>query len=163
MAATTQATNEIVVTHIFDAPPELVWKAWTDPEQVMRWWGPKEFTSPACKIDLREGGSYLFCLRSPDGEDFWSTGIFTQIVPMQRLVFTDSFADAEGKVVPASHYGFDDSFPQELLVTVTFEEEAGKTRLILCDAGLPEGEIADEAQAGWEESFDKLAETLASR
>lgn len=57
------AGRDIVITRVFDAPRELVWKAWTDPEHLMRWWGPKEFTSPACKVDLRVGGKYVFCMR----------------------------------------------------------------------------------------------------
>ena len=62
--------NELTITRIFDAPRDLLWKAWTEPERVMRWWGPKGFTSPVCKIDLRIGGSYLFCMLSPDGEEY---------------------------------------------------------------------------------------------
>lgn len=59
--------RELVITRIFAAPRKLVWKAWTNPEHLMRWWGPKDFTSPACKIDLRVGGKYLFCMRSKEG------------------------------------------------------------------------------------------------
>lgn len=99
---TTAAEKEIVITRVFDAPRDILWKAWTDPEQVMRWWGPEHFTSPSCKIDLRVGGSYLFCMRSPEGQDFWSTGIYREIVEPERIVCTDSFADAEGNVVPAA-------------------------------------------------------------
>ncbi len=67
----------------------------------MRWWGPKGFTSPACRIDLRVGGKYLFCTRSPDGRDFWSTGVYREILEPERIVCTDSFADEEGNVVSA--------------------------------------------------------------
>lgn len=60
----------LVITHVFDTPVELVWKAWTDPERMKRWWGPKNFTSPFCKIDFRVGGKYLYCMRSPECQDF---------------------------------------------------------------------------------------------
>lgn len=152
--------NEIVITRVFDAPRDLVWKAWTDPEQIMRWWGPKDFTSPVCEIDLREGGKYLFCMRSPDGQDYWSTGTFEEIALMERIVYTDSFADEQGNVVPPSHYGMGDDSPMDLLVTLTFEEEAGKTKLTLRQSGFPEGEMGEQTEAGWNESFDKLADSL---
>jgi uncharacterized protein YndB with AHSA1/START domain len=73
--------RELVITRIFDAPREKVWKAWTDPERVKRWWGPKDFTAPVIKIDLRVGGKYLYCMRSPEVKDFWSGGIFQEVVP----------------------------------------------------------------------------------
>lgn len=152
--------REIVITRIFDAPRELVWKAWTDPERVKRWWGPKGFTAPVCKIDLRVGGKYLYCMRSPEGKDYWSTGVYREIVPLERIVSTDSFADEKGNVVPASYYGMSGEWPLELLVTVTFEEHEGRTRLTLRHVGFPAGENSKLAQQGWNESFDKLAESL---
>ena len=155
-----QGGAEITITRVFDAPRERVWQAWTDPEVLMRWWGPKDFTSPACRIDLRVGGAYLFCMRSPEGQDFWSTGIYREIVPLQRLACTDSFADENDNVVPASHYGMDGDFPLELQVTVTFEEQDGKTVMTLRHAGFPPGQMADLAAAGWNQSFDKLAEAV---
>src|SRR5262245_29973397 len=119
------ANREIVITRIFDAPRQLVWKAWTEPEHVMRWWGPKTYTSPACKIDFRVGGVYLFCMRSPDGKNYWSTGVYREIVPLERIVCTDSFADEHGNLVPASHYGLPGDWPEELMITVMFEEHEG--------------------------------------
>jgi len=148
------------MSRVFDAPRELVWKAWTDPEQLMRWWGPKDYTSPFCEIDLREGGKYLNCMRSPEGQDYWSTGVYREIVPLERIVLTDSFADENGNVVPASHYGFGDDFPLELEVIVTFEDDGDKTKMTLKHVGFPAGEVSEQAGAGWNESFDKLAEIL---
>jgi uncharacterized protein YndB with AHSA1/START domain len=156
------AQREIVLTRVFEAPRELVWKAWTEPERLMRWWGPKGFTSPVCKIDLRVGGVYLFCMRSPEGRDYWSTGVYREIVAPERIVCTDSFADEKGNPVPASDYGMAGDWPAELLVTVTFEDQQGKTKLTLRHAGIPSGEMSDMTQAGWNESLDKLAEALAT-
>jgi len=163
-APTTSAQQELVIERIFDAPRELVWKAWTEPEHFMRWWGPKSFTTPHCEIDLRVGGKYLNCMRGPAGtdfdKDFWSTGVYEEIVPMQRIVATDSFADALGNVVPASHYGMPGDLPLEFRVTVTFEDDDGRTKLTLTHEGLPAGEQSEGASAGWNQSFDKLAESL---
>jgi uncharacterized protein YndB with AHSA1/START domain len=99
-------------------------------------------------------------MRSPEGQDFWSTGVYREIVEPERIVSTDSFSDAEGNVVPASYYGMSGDWPLELLVTVTFEEHEGKTKMTLRHVGIPEGENRDSAKAGWNESFDKLAEYL---
>ncbi|HEV8575243.1 MAG TPA: SRPBCC domain-containing protein [Dehalococcoidia bacterium] len=162
-AATTSPERTLVIERVFDAPRELVWKAWTDPEQAMRWWGPKGFTSPACEIDFRVGGKCLFAMQSPDfneGRPIWSTGVYREIVPLERIVVTDSFADENGNVVPATHYGMTEDFPLEMLVTVTFEDVDGKTRMTLRHEGLPAGEMKDGAGVGWNESFDKLAASL---
>lgn len=126
----------------------------------MKWWGPKEFTSPACKIDFRVGGKYLFCMRSPDGKDYWSTGVYKEIIVPERIVYTDSFADEHGNVVPAAHYGMGDDFPLENIVTVTFEEQNGKTKMTLKHEGIPAGEMLKLTGMGWNGSFDKLAESL---
>ena len=170
MTTTNSPTGEtdergLVIMRIFDAPRELVWKAWTDPEMFKKWWGPKIFTCPAAKMDLRVGGKYLCCMQSAEGPEvwqkgIWTTGVYREIVSMERLVMTDSFADAEGNVVPASHYGMPEDFPLEMLVTVTFEEYEGKTKMTLRHVGLP-SIIEQDAGAGWNESFDKLAEYLA--
>jgi len=162
MVKETQTKNqELTITRIFDAPRERVWKAWTEPKQVMCWWGPKIFKSPSCKIDFRVGGKYLFCMQSDTGPEAWqkgifSTGVYKEIVPNEKIVSTDCFADEHGNVVPATYYGMED-FPPELLVTVTFEEaQVSKTKMILRHAGLPAGMI-EMCKIGWNESLDKLA------
>ena len=158
--STTVDEGVLVIERVFDAPREAGWKAWTEPEQVMLWWGPKGYTCPACKMDFRVGGVYLYCMRSPEGQDYWGTGVFREIVPLARIVFSDSFADEHGNVVPATHYEMEEDMPLEMLVTVTFEDVGGKTRMTLRHEGIPAGESRDGAGAGWNESFDKLAESL---
>lgn len=152
--------RELVITRIFDFPRELVWRAWTDPNHVQRWWGPMGFTSPICKNDFRVGGRYLYCMRSRDGDEYWNTGVYLEIVPMERIVHTDSFSDAEGNVVPASTYGLSSHFPLETLLTERFEDLGGKTRFTLWQSGLPRGADSENARQGWEEAFDKLKECL---
>ena len=148
----------LIIERIFEAPRKQVWKAWTDPEQMKRWWGPKDFTAPFAEIDLRVGGKYLYCMRSPEGKDYWGTGIYREIVPLEKIVATDCFSDEKGNVVPASHYGMTGDWPQELIVTVTFEDQDNNTKMTLNHVGLPAGENRDMAREGWNQSFDKLAE-----
>ncbi len=150
----------IYTTQIFNAPLSKVWKAWTEPESVMKWWGPENFTAPVVKIDLKVGGSYLSNMRSPEGEEVWSTGVYKEIVPMKRIVSTDSFADSDGNVISASTYGMSGDWPLELNITVMFEEVDGKTKLTLQHQGFPDRKNRDLAETGWKESFNKLANYL---
>ena len=152
--------QEVFITRLFDAPRELVWQAWTDPAHFMIWWGPKDYTCPFCEMDFRVGGKYLNCMRSPQGKEYWGTGVFREIVSLERIVFTDSFADEKGNVVHATYYGMNADFPLEMLVTVTFEDLDGKTKMTLRHIGLPAGPESEGTHQGWSESFDKLAESL---
>jgi len=158
--------EQLTITRTFDAPRDLVWKAWTVPEHIKRWWGPKDFTEPVIEIDFRVGGKYLFCMHGPKGAEFdkdlWSTGVYREIVPLERIICTDSFADENGNVVPATYYGMNENIPLELLVTVTFQEHNGKTKMTLRHTGIPAGPDSEGANQGWNESFDKMAELLAT-
>ncbi len=148
----------VVIERVFDAPRELVWRAWTEPEHFMRWYGPSSMTSSACEIDFRVGGRHLFGMRSPDGQEYWSSGVYREIVPFERFVTTDSMADEHGNVV-----GMGDDVPLETTVTVTLEDlGGGKTKLTLRQAGWPDDSMAAGASGGWNEAFDKLAADLAS-
>jgi uncharacterized protein YndB with AHSA1/START domain len=155
-----RGNQNVLITRILDAPRELVWTAWTDPTHFSLWWGPKGYTCPSCEIDLRVGGKYLNCMRSPSGREYWSTGVFREIIATERLVFTDCFADEKGNVVPATYYGLSPDFPLEMLVVVTFEDYEGKTKMTLEHIGLPSGSEGEGAEQGWSESFDKLADSL---
>ena len=159
-SSTQVAERELFIERIFNAPVELVWQAWTDPEQVKRWWGPQDFTAPVVKIDFKVGGKYFYCMRSPEGQDYYSTGFYREIVPLERIVCTDCFADENGNVVPATHYGMGPDIPLELLITVTFEDLEGRTKLTLRHRGFPPGEMKDLCEVGWNQSFDKLADSL---
>jgi len=159
--ATKTCEDEIVITRFFDAPRELAWRAWTEPELVREWLGPKNYTSPSVTNDLRVGGKYLYCMRSPEGRNIWSTGVYREIVRPERIVSTDSFADEKGNVVPATYYGMSSHFPTELLLTVTFDVQATRTKLTLRHTGIPPGDISDATRAGWNESLDKYAGVLA--
>lgn len=157
---TTTKKSLLVITRTFDAPQWIVWKAFTDPILMGRWWGPKGYTAPVIKIDLRVGGKYLYCMRSSEGRDTWSTGVFREIVPCLKLVATDSFADEKGNVVMASHYGMTGEWPEGLIVTETFENENGKTRFTLRHGDFPSAQESEMAKDGWNESFDKLDDVL---
>lgn len=129
-----RAKKGVVVARVFDAPREKVWKAWTDPEVVKQWWGPKDFTAPHISIDLRVGGRFVYSMRGAgsDGavKDYWNTGEHRQIVPLKKLVATMSFADEQGRPVPASHYGIPGKWSKEILVTAIFADiKGGKTKL----------------------------------
>jgi uncharacterized protein YndB with AHSA1/START domain len=157
-------TRNVTIERVFDAPVEKVWAAWTDPAEVSKWWGPKGFTSPDNKVDLRVGGQYVFAMRGPEGSEWdsvmYSGGQYKEVEPMKRLVYTDNFTDKDGNKVSPEVYGMPADFPQDLLVTMTFEEVDGKTKLTLTHQGLPAGEVGEQTEAGWNESLDKLADSL---
>ena len=158
----TPAENELVIERVFDAPREKVWRMWTEPENIMKWWGPIGFTAPYARLDLHVGGKYLYCMKGPDGREYWSGGIFREIVPTERIVATDSFTDGEGNLVPASFYGLSADYPMELMLTVAFEDTGnGKTRLTIRHVGHPPGQDMEGARMGWNTSLDKFAEALA--
>ncbi len=161
--------QKIVFSRVFDAPREKVWEAWTDPEIAKKWWGPKDFTAPSMKIDLKVGGKYIYCMHGPAGTDFdkdmYSAGEFKEIVPNEKLVVTDYFSDENGNLVDPTTYGMGENFPKESIVTVTFEEvDDNKTKLSIIY--MPESEAAAEAMKktgmdeGWNQTLDKLAEVL---
>jgi uncharacterized protein YndB with AHSA1/START domain len=160
-ASTNAAERDLVITRVFDAPRELVFKAWTEPEHLMRWWGPHDWTLAHCTIDFRPGGVWHYGMRGPQGEESWGKAVFREIVEPERIVSTVTFADADGNVVPPTHYGLGPSWPHEMLATVTFAEYQGKTlvtlRMTLGTAPASEREIV---QQGWNESFDELADYL---
>lgn len=155
---------ELKIERIFDAPRQLVWNAWTTPELIMQWWGPEHFTSPTCEVDLRVGGKYLYCMRGPDGNDYWTGGTFNEIVPIEKLVCVQTFANEFGEKVDPIVYGFDPIFPKEVLLTTTLEEVANKTKLTILY--LVESEEALEVmlkaqmREGWESSLNKFAQAL---
>lgn len=155
-------TERMVVTRIFNAPRELVWKAWTDPNYVMQWWGPKGFTSPSCEMDLRVGGRFLYCMRSPDGQEMWTGGEYHEIVPHEKIVSTMYFADSKGNKVQPAVYGTEheaiDDGPD-----VTHFENLGNGRTKITFIGNETMKNATESGQveGWIQILDKLAAVLA--
>ena len=160
--AAPQKTAELTITRTLNAPRMLVWMAWTNAEMVKLWWGPQGWTAPVVKIDLHVGGRYLTCMRSTEGKDIWSTGTYQEVIPMEKLVMTDSFADEKGTIVPATYYGMGTEFPLKMTITVTFQEIEGKTKFTLTHSGTSTLSETDRAgmRQGWSESFDKLAGIL---
>jgi len=150
----------IVIARLFDAPRELVFKARTEPDHLKRWWAPKGGTTPVCRVDLRPGGAFHYCMRMPDEREIWGLGIFREIIKPERIVYTDSFADANGKPVEPSYYGMSASHPKETLVTVTFAEHEGKTTLTLVHSIPVSVEERGGAEQGWNQMFDRLVDVL---
>ena len=146
--------QELLTTRIFDAPRDLVFKAWTDPERLQRWWGPKGFTNPVCEVDVRPGGAIRIHMRAPDGIVYPMTGVFHEIMEPERLVFTSRALDSNGEPL------------FEVLNTVTFSEEGGKTKLTLHARVLNvKGDAAQHLagmEQGWSMSLDRLADRLAT-
>ena len=147
------AKREITITRVFDAPRALVFKAWTDASEVAQWWGPKGFTNPVCELDVRVGGAIRIHMRSPDGSVYPMKGEFCEIVPPERLVFTNIALDAADKPIIEGR------------TTVTFIERGGKTTMTLQTRGRAMVDYAvgylQGMEMGWSGSIDKLEILLA--
>jgi uncharacterized protein YndB with AHSA1/START domain len=158
MSNTTISDEAVVIERVFDAPVNLIWQMWTDPEHFKNWYGPKGFTIPVADMDLRVGGKRQICMESSDGSmKMWTTGEYTEIIPNERLVYTESPADENGNVVSPSAMGMPDGYPTITEVTVVLENFGERTKMMMRHAGIP----ADSgANAGWEQAFDKLADHI---
>src|SRR2546423_12079236 len=110
--------RDLVVTHLFNAPLSLIWRAWSDPEYVMQWWGPEGFTSPLAQIDFHEGATSLVCMSSPEYGDHYSTWRYEKIVPMQRIEYIHNLADKDGNPVDPVKMGMSPDFPRDQRHTV---------------------------------------------
>ncbi|HKB27962.1 MAG TPA: SRPBCC domain-containing protein [Candidatus Limnocylindrales bacterium] len=147
-STSTETTGaQVRIERVFDAPRELVWRAWTEPEMFMRWYGPTHMTTYRCEIDLRVGGSRVIGMRSLDGQEYDSTGVFLEVEPPAQFVATET------------PVGMDDA--PETTVTVTLEALAdGKTKVVVTQAGLPSEQWATGAGQGWNQALDKLVGIL---
>lgn len=142
------AKHELIIKRTFDAPRDLVFKAWTERERALQWWGPKDFTVPHLEMEeSRVGGKWFAIMRGPDGKEYPQRGVCTEYVFPERFAFTFEWI---GEPHP------------EMLVTITFEEKHGKTEMIFRQAPFESVEERDGHREGWTESFDRLEAYLAS-
>lgn len=156
--------QEILITRELDAPIELVWKAWTEEESMKKWWGPTNFTAPKIEIDFRVGGRYTLCMRGAgmDGvvRDGYNIGEYVQIIPMEKITSTMSFANEHGKLIMPSEFGLPGEWPSVVILIVTFGELKGKrTKVMVNEIGIP-GVIGEMAAEGWAQQFDKFDKLL---
>jgi uncharacterized protein YndB with AHSA1/START domain len=154
--------ERMVITKVFDAPRELVWKAWTDPQYMMQWWGPKGFTSPHCEIDFRVGGKFLCCMRSPDGWEGWNAGEYHEIVPYQKIVSSMYFSDSKGNKIEPEQLGIELEAIDDADNVILFEDVGnGQTKLTFIGNETMQNAIESGQLEGWAEQLDKLAAVVA--
>jgi uncharacterized protein YndB with AHSA1/START domain len=166
------ADSRIIDTEVFilareiDAPRELLWRAWTECEHLMHWWGPADFTMRQCTIEVRPNGLFHYRMTGPDGQEMWGRSVIREATRPERLVFVNSSSDEQANVVPVP---FADDWPTEILSTVTFSERGGCTGLEMHGIAINASEAQRKTFAnnfvsmrtGWGGSLDKLAEHLA--
>jgi uncharacterized protein YndB with AHSA1/START domain len=149
--------DAVVIERSFDAPPDLIWRMWTEPEHIQAWYGPDGATVPVAKMDVRVGGSRLVCMEmdTPGGPTrMWFTGEYREVVENERLRYTESMSDENGNVLPPSNLGMPDGHPATTEVTVELTDLGGRTKMVLTHAGIPAG---SPGSAGWAMAFSKLA------
>jgi uncharacterized protein YndB with AHSA1/START domain len=139
------ADRALTITRTLDAPRALVFKIWSQPEHLARWWGPRGFTLPECKVDFRPGGSFFMLMRSPEGTEHRVRGVYREIAPPERIACSWAWEDAEGKL------------GHETLLTVSFAEAGTKTRLTLHQAVFESDSARDAHEDGWTTCLERLA------
>lgn len=164
--------QELIISRVFNAPRELVWRAWTEPEIIKKWWGPEGFSAPTIEVDLRVGGKYVFAMQGPEGSEWdkvmHSAGIYKEIIPMEKIVVTDYFSDEEGNKMNPTDFGQDPNFPNEMSATILFEDvEEGKTKLTIIypkaeNEAQWEAMLKSGMKEGWESSLNKFEDALKS-
>ncbi|HLX42663.1 MAG TPA: SRPBCC domain-containing protein [Bryobacteraceae bacterium] len=151
MPASTATTNELLIKRVFDAPRQLVFDAWTKPEHLARWQGaPEGFTVSSHDVDLRPGGAYRLCMRSPEGVDHWLQGVYREVVDPERLVFTHVWLDDRKQPGP------------ETVVTITLADLGGKTELTLHQTGFKAVQSRDGHYTGWTSTLDRFHAYIVS-
>ncbi len=151
--------KQIEVTRTFNAPVEIVWKVWTEPELVKRWWGPKHFTSPVAKIDFREGGKSIVSMQAPKemgGREFYSIWVYIKIIRLQTIEFVQSLCDEDGNKTDPVKLGMPPDFPIDIRTVVTFKKVANaKTEMTVTEYA-DFGTISNFAQIGLQQSVEKM-------
>jgi uncharacterized protein YndB with AHSA1/START domain len=162
MTGDTVKKKDVVLTRIFDEPVASVWKAWSDPQLVMQWWGPTGFTSPVCKMDFREGGTTLVCMRAPKewgGMDMYNTWSYTRIVTNEYIEYVFDWADKDGNRIDPTSIGMQADMPRAMRHTVTFKDLGnGKTEMTISEFGYPSDELVELSKAGLSQCLDKMAQ-----
>ena len=156
--STEDTTHDVVVTRTFDVPLDRVWRAWSDPELVTRWWGPQGFSSPMCRMDFRVGGTTLVCMRSDQGWELYNTWTYRSIEPMERIEFVQGFADKDGTPMTPAELGLPPGIPEDVRHEVRLSPiEDDTTELTVHEFGYPNAEIVEVSRAGMEQCLDKMA------
>ncbi|HEY1294993.1 MAG TPA: SRPBCC domain-containing protein [Chloroflexota bacterium] len=155
-------TRDLVVTRVFDAPVERLWRAWSSAEDVKQWWGPRGFTAPVAKMDFREGGSSLVCMRAPDGMEFWNTWSYQRIDPLKRIEHVMGFADKDGRQVAPSELGLPPDLAREVPHVIVFEADGSRTRLIVTEQGYTNEQTLEMSRQGLEQCLDKMEALVRS-
>jgi uncharacterized protein YndB with AHSA1/START domain len=153
---------EFRITRVIDAPLDMVWRAWADPDLVRQWGGPTGFTAPVARMDFREGGTSLVCMRSPEGHDIFNTWTYHSIVPMERITFVSRFADENGDPLDPAAIGMPPQVPREVphVVTLTALRE-DKTEVAVAEYGYEAGPVLEMSRTGQEQCLDKMAAAVS--
>jgi uncharacterized protein YndB with AHSA1/START domain len=154
--------RDVVVTRLFDAPVERVWKAFTEDAEVMKWWGPQGFTSPVANMDVRPGGVSLVCMRSPEGQDMWMTWAYTKVEPMRRLEYVQNISDEHGLRIDPSVIGMGPEFPRDVATVVTLTPRGDKTEMRIVEDTTTSEFMHEMSRLGLEQCMDKMGASFAS-
>ncbi|MEL6839382.1 MAG: SRPBCC domain-containing protein [Pseudomonadota bacterium] len=158
----TDQPSWVKIQRTFDAPIDVIWSMWTDPEQFKRWYGPMGMSVPTAEMDVTVGGTRKICMEMVSPErtmTMWFTGVYKEIDAPKRLVYTESMCDADGTLISPQNVGMPEGTPEITEVIIDLSEERGRTAMTMVHIGVPAGTAGE---GGWNQAFDKLAEMLAA-
>jgi CubicO group peptidase (beta-lactamase class C family) len=153
-------THDVVVTRTFNATPDRVWRAWTEDAEVMKWWGPRPWTSPEARMDVREGGFSVVLMRSPEGQDHWMRWEYTKVVPHERIEYVQNLSDKDGNPIDPTTVGMPPEFPRDVATVVTLTPKGNQTEVTITEHTTTSKTMMDYSQMGLEQVMDQMGQTF---
>ncbi len=153
-------SHDVVVTRTFNATPERVWRAWTEDAEVMKWWGPKPWTCPEARMDVREGGASIVCMKSPEGYEIWMRWDYSKVVPNERMEYTQNLCDRDGKLIEPTSIGMPAEFPRNVATVVTLVPDGAKTVVTITEHTTTSKALMEGSLKGLEMVMDQMGRTF---
>lgn len=153
-------THVVAVTRIFNATPDRVWRAWTEDVEVMKWWGPRPYTAPEARMDVREGAFSVVLMRSPEGQDLWMRWEYTKVVPQERIEYVQNLSDKDGNPIDPATVGMPPEFPRDVATVVTLTPKGNQTEVTITEHTTTTQQMMEYSQKGLEQVVDQMGQTF---
>jgi CubicO group peptidase (beta-lactamase class C family) len=153
-------THDVAVTRSFNASPERAWRAWTEDAEVMKWWGPRPWTSPEARMDVREGGYSVVLMRSPEGHDLWMRWEYTRVIPNQRLEYIQNLSDKDGNPIDPTSVGMPPEFPRDVATVVTLTPKGDGTEVTITEHTTTSKQMMEYSKMGLEQVMDQMGKSF---
>lgn len=154
-------TEDVAVTRTFNAAPAAVWAAWTEDAEVMKWWGPRPWTCPEARMDVRPGGASIVSMKSPEGYEIWMRWDYSKVIPNQRLEYTQNLCDRGGNPIEPTSIGMPPEFPRNVATVVTLVPQGATTLVTITEHTTTTKALLEGSHKGLEMVMDQMGESFA--